>query len=156
MAVEIERKFLVVGDEWKKPAEPELCRQGYISTVKERVVRVRTIGERGYINIKGVNEGISRLEFKYEIPFAEAEELIEKLCEKPIIEKYRYTIDLHGSEWYVDEFLGFNEGLVVAEIELTDENEKFEKPEWLGSEITGDVRYYNSSLTKKPYCNFED
>ncbi|MFC0168901.1 CYTH domain-containing protein [Pseudoduganella danionis] len=150
MGVEIERKFLLRGDAWRSMGQPVLLRQGYLSSHKERVVRVRIEGERGVMTIKGRNVGAVRGEWEYEIPLADASELL-LLCEQPLIEKYRSRIDYAGHVWEVDEFLGVNAGLVVAEIELGSEAEQFELPEWVGEEVTSDVRYLNSSLIKHPY-----
>ncbi|MYN44455.1 CYTH domain-containing protein [Pseudoduganella sp. FT93W] len=150
MGVEIERKFLLRGDAWRSMGQPVLLRQGYLSSHKERVVRVRIEGERGVMTIKGRNVGAVRGEWEYEIPLADATELL-LLCEQPLIEKYRSRIDYAGHVWEVDEFLGVNAGLVVAEIELGSEAEQFELPEWVGEEVTSDVRYLNSSLIKHPY-----
>jgi adenylate cyclase len=128
-----------------------LLRQGYLCSQRERVVRVRIEGGRGVLTIKGANQGASRGEWEYEIPVAEAAELLDSLCERPLIEKYRRRI-VHGAHvWEVDEFLGANAGLVVAEIELSVEDEAFDKPDWVGEEVTADVRYLNSNLISHPY-----
>ena len=154
MAKEIERKFLVAGDEWKKLAQGTHFRQGYLSTVKERTVRVRTIDDKGYLTIKGITVGATRLEYEYDIPASDANEMLADLCEKPIIEKHRYKIAFDGLTWEVDEFHGENEGLVVAEVELTSEDQQFEKPSWIGEEVTSDPRYYNSNLIAHPYTTW--
>lgn len=151
MAKEIERKFLVKSDAWKRVARGTLYRQGYLSTIKERVVRVRTIDEKGFLTIKGKVEGISRSEFEYEIPAEDANLMLDSLCEKPIIEKYRAKIDYEGAIWEVDEFLGENEGLVIAEVELNDENQVVEIPDWIGEEVSGNPKYFNSNLITNPY-----
>jgi len=150
MGVEIERKFLVCSDAWRSLGEPVLLRQGYLSSHKERVVRVRIEGEQGVITIKGQNVGALRGEWEYPIPLADAAELLQ-LCEQPLIEKYRRRISHAGHVWEVDEFLGVNAGLVVAEIELDAEAEAFALPDWVGAEVTDDLRYFNSSLIKHPY-----
>lgn len=150
MGVEIERKFLVRSDAWRSLGEPVLLRQGYLSSHKERVVRVRIEGEQGVMTIKGRNVGAVRGEWEYPIPLADAAELL-LLCEQPLIEKYRRRITHAGHVWEVDEFLGVNAGLVVAEIELDAEAEAFELPDWVGAEVTDDLRYLNSSLIKHPY-----
>lgn len=153
MAIETERKFLVRSDEFKSGAvNVTRIAQGYIGTVPGRTVRIRIRGEKGYITIKGgaTPDGLSRYEWEKEIPLAEAEELME-LCEKAIIDKYRYLVPFEGHTFEVDEFLGDNAGLVVAEIELTDADEAFGKPSWLGEEVTGIGRYYNKCLSKFPY-----
>jgi len=153
MGTEIERKFLVKEGSWREAAG-ETYRQGYLSTVKERTVRVRTIGDKGYLTIKGISIGASRLEFEYEIPVADAEELLDSLCEKPLIEKNRYKLDHGGLTWEVDVFFGDNEGLVVAEVELQSENQVFEKPDWVGEEVSSDPRYYNANLIRNPYSSW--
>jgi adenylate cyclase len=151
MAKEIERKFLVNGIEWKNLAKGTEYRQGYLSTVKERTVRVRTIDNTGYLTVKGISTGATRLEYEYEISVADAHEMLDKLCERPLIEKKRYKIEFGGLIWEVDEFFGENEGLLVAEVELQDENQDIRRPEWIGKEVTGDPRYFNSNLSKTPY-----
>jgi len=153
MGTEIERKFLVREGPWREAAA-ETYRQGYLSTVKERTVRVRTINGKGYLTIKGISVGASRLEFEYEIPVAEADELLDKLCEKPLIEKNRYTLDHCGLTWEVDKFFGDNEGLIVAEVELQSEDQVFERPDWVAEEVTSDPRYYNANLIRTPYSNW--
>ena len=154
MGVEIERKFLVQGEQWKKGARGVLYRQGYLSTEKERTVRVRRVEDMGLLTVKGISTGISRLEFEYEIPLADAEKMLADLCEQPIIEKYRYRLPYKGFVWEVDEFLGVNSGLVVAEIELAGEDQDFARPPWLGREVSGDPRYFNSALTIHPYSSW--
>ena len=151
MAVEIERKFLVVEDSWRELAEGTSYRQGYLSTVKERTVRVRTIDDKGYLTIKGITIGATRAEYEYEIPAADANEMLDTLCEQPIIEKKRYKIPRDGFTWEIDEFGGVNEGLIVAEIELESEDQAFDKPDWVGEEVTGDPRYFNSNLIATPF-----
>jgi CYTH domain-containing protein len=151
MAKEIERKFLLKGDGWRELASGEVYRQGYLSTLKERTVRVRITGSKAYLTIKGPVTGATRLEYEYEIPLEDAEEMLDKLCEDPLIEKTRYKIEFGGLLWEVDEFGGENEGLFLAEVELSDENQEIELPEWIGEEITGDPRYLNANLVKFPY-----
>ena len=151
MGVEIERKFLLRGDAWKSLGQPVLLRQGYLSSHKERVVRVRIEGDGAVLTIKSSNVGASRGEWEYAIPLADAAELLDRVCEQPLIEKYRRRIGFAGNVWEVDEFLGANAGLVVAEIELTSEDQAFERPDWVGEEVTDDLRYLNSSLIKHPY-----
>lgn len=155
MALEIERKFLVKGNYKEYAYAHEEIVQGYLSSVKERTVRVRIKGEKAYITIKGISNesGISRFEWEKEISINDARELL-KLCEPGIIDKIRYYIKSDKHTFEVDEFNGENQGLVMAEIELSSENEQFEKPDWLGEEVTGDLRYYNSSLTKLPYSKW--
>jgi adenylate cyclase len=155
VGVEIERKFLLAGTGWRALGQPVLLRQGYLSSQRERVVRVRVEGERAYLTIKGASVGATRAEWEYPIPLADANELLERLCEQPIIEKLRRRIEFGGNVWEVDEFLGVNQGLVVAEIELTAENQPFDKPEWIGAEVTHDQRYFNSNLVREPFSRWQ-
>jgi CYTH domain-containing protein len=129
-------------------------RQGYLVADPVRTVRVRIEGDRAVITIKGKSTGASRGEWEYEIPVPDATELLDGLCEQPQVEKIRHRIEHAGHTWEVDEFLGLNAGLVVAEIELDAEDEAFEKPDWIGAEVTGDKRYYNSSLIRMPYSQW--
>lgn len=155
--VEIERKFLVKSDDFKNQAFAQnKIAQGYLSSVPERTVRVRIKGHKGFITIKGIGQssGMSRFEWENEIPLDEAQELL-KLCEKGKIEKTRYEIKSGIHVYEVDEFYGENEGLVMAEIELNSEDEAFEKPEWLGEEVTNDERYYNAYLSKNPFKDWQ-
>jgi adenylate cyclase len=154
MAKEIERKFLVTGEAWRALAEGKVYRQGYLSTVKERTVRIRTIDDEAFLTIKGVSVGMTRSEYEYAIPVADANEMLDDLCEKPIIEKTRYKIPYDGFIWEVDEFAGVNAGLIVAEIELTDEGQAFAKPEWIGQEVSDDPRYFNANLIAHPFSNW--
>ena len=154
MAKEIERKFLIASDAWRGLAPGTTYRQGYLSTVKERTVRVRTIDDKGFLTIKGITVGATRAEYEYTIPAADATEMLDDLCERPIIEKVRYKIQFEGLIWEVDEFLGVNAGLTVAEVELTAEDQAFEKPAWIGDEVTGDPRYYNANLIANPYSTW--
>ena len=151
MGKEIERKFLVKGEAWKALAAGTVYRQGYLSTVKERTVRVRTVGEKGFLTIKGLTTGVTRAEFEYEVPAADANAMLDGLCEKPLVEKTRYRIPLDGYTWEVDEFHGDNDGLVVAEVELKSADEKPPLPEWVGEDVSSDPRYFNSNLVKKPF-----
>jgi CYTH domain-containing protein len=155
MGKEIERKYLVKSNEWKNLAKGTSYRQGYLSTVKERTVRVRTIDEKGFLTIKGITVGASRAEYEYEIPAKDADAMLSNLCEKPLIEKNRYKIGHAGMTWEVDEFFGDNDGLIVAEVELAAEDQKIELPSWIGEEVTSDPRYFNSNLTKNPYKNWK-
>ncbi len=155
MGIEIERKFLLVGEAWKKLAQGVRYRQGYLSTSKESTVRVRTIENTGYLTVKGKSTGATRSEFEYEIPVEDANAMLDQLCAKPLIEKNRYKIDYQGFTWEVDEFFGENQGLVVAEIELESEDQPYTKPEWVGAEVTQDQRYFNSNLARNPYCRWE-
>jgi adenylate cyclase len=154
VGVEIERKFLLSGNGWMRLGEPVFFRQGYLSSHKERVVRVRIEGERAVLTIKGASRGATRGEWEYPIPVADAAELLDGLCEQPLIEKYRRRIAVGGHVWEVDEFLGANAGLVVAEIELQSEDEPFDKPDWVGEEVTADPRYLNSNLIKNPFSRW--
>ncbi len=154
MAKEIERKFLVTGEEWRAMAQGTRYRQGYLSTVKERTVRVRTIDDKGFLTVKGVSLGATRSEYEYEIPAADADEMLDDLCEKPIIEKNRYKIPIGDVTWEVDEFLGVNDGLIVAEVELRSEDQSFPKPDWIGDEVTGDPRYFNANLIARPFSTW--
>jgi len=156
MPQEIERKFLVIGDFKKFATKQSGIRQGYLSSVPGRSVRIRINGEKGFITIKGAanKSGVNRYEWEKEIPVSDAEELL-KICEPGVIEKIRYYIPVGEFIFEVDEFHGENEGLIIAEIELKSESDKFEKPEWLGTEVTGDRRYYNSVLIKNPFTRWE-
>ncbi len=154
MPLEIERKFLVIGDAWRALATGVTYRQGYLLAEKERTVRVRTMNNKGFLTIKGQSTGITRLEYEYEIPVAEAGELLDRLCRKPLIEKKRYTIPFQGFLWEVDEFFGENNGLIVAEIELATEDQAFLKPDWVGREVSDDPRYFNARLCRHPFCRW--
>ncbi len=148
---EIERKFLVKGDGWRGLGKTELFRQGYIARTQDRTVRVRVAGEKGRLTIKYRGEGIARSEFEYDIPLDEAQALLDGLAPGEIIEKLRHTFTCEGSVWEVDEFLGANQGLVVAEIELESEDQPFVRPEWLGDEVSRISRYLNVELSRLPY-----
>ncbi len=154
MGTEIERKFLITSQDDIPRAKEVLYHQGYLNDQKERVVRVRIMGKRAFLTIKGLSVGATRLEYEYEIPLTDAGELLEHLCLKPTIRKHRRKIFFAGFTWEVDIFHGANEGLVLAEIELKHENEKFLKPGWIGAEVTGDPRYYNSNLIRHPFKNW--
>ena len=155
MAQEIERKFLVSGDFKSESVKSTRITQGYLSSVPERTVRVRIKGDKGYITIKGIgsSSGASRYEWEKEIPVDEVEELL-KICEPGVIDKTRFLVKKGNHTFEVDEFYGENAGLVVAEVELQSEEESFEKPVWLGEEVTGDARYFNSMLMKNPYSSW--
>jgi adenylate cyclase len=156
MGIEIERKFLLANDDWRGLGQPTPMRQGYLVADPVRTVRVRIEGGRAVITIKSKSVGASRGEWEYEIPVSDASELLQGLCEKPLVEKTRHRIEHAGHTWEVDEFHGDNAGLVVAEIELDAEDEAFEIPAWIGREVTGDKRYYNSSLIRLPYSKWKD
>ncbi|MCF4100547.1 CYTH domain-containing protein [Gillisia sp. M10.2A] len=156
--IEIERKFLVQSDAFKKEAfQNTRILQGYLNTDKDRSVRIRINGDKAYLTIKGSSSqsGMSRFEWEKEIAVDEAEQLL-LLCEPGKIEKVRYLVKAGKFTFEIDEFIGENEGLMLAEIELTSEEDSFEKPEWLGKEVTGDVRYYNSQLSSNPYKNWKE
>lgn len=155
MALEIERKFLVKGNFKTESHVSTRVTQGYLSSSPERTVRVRIKGEKGFITIKGKGNtsGTSRYEWEREIPVEEARELLQ-LCEPGIIDKTRYLILHEGHLFEVDEFHGENDGLVIAEIELKNEDENFSRPAWLGEEVTGDRKYYNAMLSRNPYVNW--
>lgn len=154
MGREIERKFLVANDSWRGQAAGKCYRQGYLSTVKERTVRVRTVGDKGYITIKGVTVGATRPEYEYEIPQVDANEMLDRLCERPLIEKTRYRIQDGDHAWEIDEFEGENRGLVTAEVELEDEHQQVTLPGWIGKEVTEDPRYFNANLVTKPFTKW--
>lgn len=154
MGVEIERKFLLRGDGWRALGEPVLQRQGYLSSHSERVVRVRIEGALAMLTIKSRNVGASRGEWEYPIPIDEAQVLLDTVCEQPVIEKFRRRILHDGMCWEVDQFLGANQGLVVAEIELGSEDQAFSKPDWVGAEVTGEARYYNANLIRHPFSSW--
>ncbi len=151
MGVEIERKFLLTGEGWRKLGEPVLLRQGYLSSNPDRTVRVRTEAGKGTMTIKGRSVGATRSEWEYDIPLEEANEMLDRLCEQPLIEKHRRRIAFGARTWEIDEFLGANAGLIVAEVELEFEEQQFDKPEWVGEEVTHDRRYFNSSLIRQPF-----
>lgn len=156
MALEIERKFLVVSDAWRcdsagLPRPGVRFRQGYIPGSDTTAVRVRLEGERGVLTIKALTESLARLEYEYSIPASDALEMLDNVCSKPQIDKIRYCVAHGAHTWEVDEFLGENAGLIVAEIELGDEHESFERPAWVGEEVTQDTRYLNVNLAKHPY-----
>lgn len=151
MATETERKFLVKGSDWRQAAASKVLKQGYIADDTRVAVRVRIAGDDAFLTIKGAKSGISRLEYEYAIPVTDAEEMLTRLCQRPIIEKTRYTLDHEGLEWIVDEFAGDNAGLLVAEVELEREDQPVPLPDWAGEEVTDDPRYLNVNLVKHPY-----
>ena len=154
MPKEIERKYLVVGDSWRQHATGTDYRQGFLSTEKERVVRIRVAGKTGFVTIKGISTGVTRTEFEYEIPLEDAETMLEELCFKPLIEKTRYRITYKDLVWEVDEFHGDNQGLIVAEVELASEDQAIALPEWVGIEVSSDSKYFNSNLILNPYSQW--
>ena len=155
MAVEIERKFLVRDTSWKDSVRRSIViKQGYLSTDPDRTVRIRIKGDQGVLTVKGRSSGVSRAEFEYETPRDDAEAMLA-LCDDVPIEKIRHEILIGGKLWELDVFEGANQGLVLAEIELADENEVFELPSWVEKEVSEDVRYYNSYLSKTPYATWK-
>ena len=157
MGIEIERKFLLANDEWRQHVSSSVqFRQGYLVGSEKSSVRVRIQGDKSNLNIKGATLGVRRQEFEYPIPMDDASELLSTLCAKPIIEKTRHYITAGEHTWEIDEFAGDNEGLIVAEIELNHEDDAFAAQSWLGKEVSGNERYYNSMLIKNPYKNWQD
>jgi CYTH domain-containing protein len=153
MALEIERKFLVKENNCRI-GQGTMYRQGYLNSDENRNVRVRVIDDRGYLTVKGISQGATRVEYEYEIPKPEADAMLDNLCEQPLIIKKRFKIEFKGHVWEVDEFLGENLGLIIAELELESETQTFIKPEWIGEEVTGDPKYFNSNLIHRPYCKW--
>lgn len=155
MAIEIEKKYLVIDDHWKK-ANPRahLCKQGYIMADPSCSIRIRLTDERAFLAIKKQKKGFARWEFEYEIPVADAEEMLNNLCTTPFIEKTRYLVPFAGHIWEIDVFAGQNKGLVVAEVELKDEMETIQIPAWLGQDVTNDPRYLNINLAKHPFSSW--
>ncbi len=154
MAIEIERKFLVANDSWREDAVGTAYKQGYILNSAINTVRVRVAGNKGILTIKGQGSDFARPEYEYEIPLSDAEEMLAGLCLKPLIEKTRYKLRVANHVWDLDVFHADNQGLVLAEIELSEEYELFEKPDWLGKEVTGDERYFNAYLVRHPYSSW--
>lgn len=156
MAIEIERKFLLANNNWRAQitARTRMV-QGYLSSVPERTVRVRVSDSDAWLTIKGKNCGSSRSEYEYPIPVDDATEMLEQLCEKPLIDKWRYRVTDGDHQWEIDEFSGVNNGLIVAEIELQQVDEQFARPDWLGQEVTDDPRYFNSNLQSHPFCDWD-
>lgn len=156
MGKEIERKFLVDHEKWKQSHKPkgELYRQGYLLAKPNKTIRVRLAAEKGFLTIKGITTGATRPEYEYEIPFNDAKELLDYFSESEL-SKIRYRINFENKIWEVDEFLGDNIGLILAEIELISEDEPFKIPEWIGNEVTSEEKYYNSNLTIQPFKNWD-
>jgi len=155
MGIEIERKFLLKDDSWRQQADAGTrYRQGYLIGAKQASVRVRIEGDKAYLNIKSMTLGVTRQEYQYPLPLNEAQELLDSLCEKPLVEKTRYKIQHAGHEWEIDVFTGENAGLVVAEVELQTEQESLSLPSWVGVEVSADPRYYNVNLVKHPYSKW--
>jgi CYTH domain-containing protein len=157
MKMEIERKFLVSGDGWRAAADNGLlCEQGYISSGPDQItVRVRRIGNKGFLTLKGPTEGISRAEFEVEIPADEAATMLKDFCGDRIISKTRFLLEINSLCWEIDEFSGKNSGLILAEIELKSEEQRFGKPDWLGEEVSHDSRYFNAALAQSPFASWK-
>lgn len=155
MSIEIERKFLVKNDDWREQGEGELYRQGYLSTDIERTVRIRTIGKKGYLTVKGITQDSRRDEFEYAIPLEEANWMLDNLCKRPLIEKTRYKIKDKDLIWEVDEFWGENEGLIIAEVELISTDQSISIPDWIGRDVTENHAYYNANLVTNPYSKWK-
>lgn len=156
MPIEIERKFLVTGNGWRGLGPATLYRQGYLCRDKERTVRVRLAGDTARLTIKGRNTGGVAAEFEYRIPLADAQYMLDNIAEQPIIEKKRHKVPFRGFIWEVDEFLGDNTGLILAEVELRSVDQSFALPDWAGKDVTGDPRYFNSNLVTNPYRQWKD
>ena len=157
MATEIEHKFLVANDDWRAlAAHTAEYKQGYLNSDETSSVRVRIAGQQAWLNIKSATVGTHRLEFEYEIPVLDANEMIATLCHKPLIEKTRHFVNDGQHVWEIDVFAGENQGLIVAEIELSAIGEQFNKPSWLGKEVTEDVRYYNNNLSRYPFSSWKN
>jgi adenylate cyclase len=156
MGTEIERKFLVRSDAWREGARPTAIRQGYLCASPSHVVRVRTYGPQAFLTIKSGGAGMSRLEFEYEVPVADATVMLDALCHRPLIEKSRFAVDVDGTAWVVDVFFGDNEGLVLAEVELDNEAQQVALPPWAGTEVTGDPRFFNAALSERPYATWPE
>jgi CYTH domain-containing protein len=155
MAIEIERKFLVRGDDWRSGAVGTDYRQGYLAIEPQCSVRVRLAGDGAWLTIKGASAGLVRPEFEYPVPRDDAEALLD-LCLPGVISKTRYVLTHGRHRWEIDEFHGDNAGLFLAEIELESEDEAFDKPDWLGEEVSHDARYYNAALSSRPYCQWKN
>ncbi|MGJ0486302.1 MAG: CYTH domain-containing protein [Methylomicrobium sp.] len=157
MALEVEHKFLLANEDWRQEIEcSEIFRQGYLSSQPTSSIRVRICEHRAWLNIKSATIGTHRLEYEYEIPLADGQEILTHLCRKPLIEKTRHYVRHGNNLWEIDEFEGANQGLIVAEIELDEIGQSFEKPTWLGAEVTDDLRYYNNNLALHPYSEWRD
>ncbi|MDD4915952.1 MAG: CYTH domain-containing protein [Methylococcales bacterium] len=156
MALEIEHKFLLADDSWRTEiSHAVLYKQGYLSSSPLGSIRVRISDEHAWLNIKSATIGASRLEFEYEIPLTDANTLLDELCCKPLVEKIRHFVQRGSHTWEIDEFLGDNAGLIVAEIELPEIGAAFDRPQWLGQEVTSDMRYYNNNLTRHPFKDWD-
>jgi len=157
MATEIERKFRLSGEGWRAATTAStLLRQGYIANTALASVRVRVAGEQAWLSVKSMNRGMSRQEYEYPIASGDAREMLERLCQGALIEKWRHIVPYRGHRWEVDEFLGANAGLVIAELELDAEDAPFDHPPWLGAEVTHDERYYNVRLSEQPFAHWPE
>lgn len=156
MPTEIERKFLLKNDDWRSLGTGVFYSQGYLLSSPNKTVRVRIAGEQAYLTIKGTTTGIARAEYEYAIPVDHAQELLQTLCEPPLIQKTRYRVELDGLVWEIDEFGGENQGLIVAEVELVDAKQAIALPNWIGAEVSNDPRYYNANLAKHPYSRWAE
>lgn len=157
MAQEIEHKFLLANDDWREyVSHSVIYKQGYLSSQPTSSIRVRISDSEAWLNIKSATIGTQRSEYEYEIPLADAHEILDSLCLKPVIEKTRHFVTHENHVWEIDEFDGENAGLIVAEIELEAVGEMFAKPDWIGTEVTQDLRYYNNNLAYEPYCQWRD
>lgn len=152
--IEIERKYLVKNLDFVKYGVPHRIKQGYISTEEGRVVRIRIKDQKGYLTLKSAAQGFARHEFEYEIPVADAEQMLDEMCHKPIIDKTRFDLLHKGKKWEIDVFNGENEGLIIAEIELQSKDEEFKIPPFIDREVTDDPRYYNAYIAQHPFCTW--
>ena len=156
MAIEIEHKFLLANDDWRRNVSNSVkFRQGYLTSNDNASIRVRICNDCAWLNIKQAVIGNQRAEYEYPIPLSDANEIIDRLCRKPLIEKTRHFVKIDRHTWEIDEFEGENAGLIVAEIELSSQDEAFNKPHWLGEEVTDDIRYYNNNLSMHPYREWQ-
>lgn len=155
MGKEIERKFLVIGEGWRADAVAFEIRQGYLANAPDLAVRVRTCGDRAYLTVKSGKRGLTRAEYEYEIPVADAEEMLDGLCARPLIEKTRHRLEYGGRTWVVDVFAGDNAGLRLAEVEFDDEGDTIDLPEWVGEEVSDDPRYLNANLVSAPFRSWD-
>lgn len=155
MPIEIERKFLLANEDWRdEVVRSSRIRQGYLGKIDKASVRIRVQGDKANINVKSATLSMRRMEYEYEIPLDEAEEMLDQLCAHPQVDKTRYIVERGQHVWEIDEFYGDNSGLIVAEVELADEHESIDKPIWLGQEVTADPRYYNVNLVKHPFSQW--
>ena len=155
MATEIERKFLLKNEGWRGLATGVIYRQGYLTTGEGITVRVRIVGNQGFLTVKGATVGKSRLEFEYPVPLEDAQQMLDTLCDRPLIEKTRYKIKQGDLVWEIDEFAGENQGLILAEVELEEENQTIDLPQWIDREVS-DPKYFNANLAKYPYSQWID